>query len=132
MRISDWSSDVCSADLVVLQSVRGTAGSGGHFDPMRQEQADGADTLEWVRSQPWFAGTLYTFGGSYLGNVQWAMASANPGAIDAAAMAVTLSNFRDELRNGGGYTLEGKLAWSLSMQEQIGRASCRERVFTYE
>lgn len=105
---------------VVLQSVRGTAGSGGAFDPMRQERADGADTLEWVRSQPWFSGRLYTFGGSYLGNTQWAMASANPDAIDAAAMAVTLSNFRDELRNGGGYTLEGTLAWSQTMQVHTG------------
>lgn len=117
---------------VILQSVRGTAGSGGRFDPMRQERSDGADTIDWVRAQPWFAGTLYTFGGSYLGNVQWAMASINPGAIDAAAMAVTLSNFCDELRNGGGYTLEGTLAWSLTMQAQtnveMGRRGFRAKL----
>jgi putative CocE/NonD family hydrolase len=37
---------------VVLQSVRGTFGSGGVFEPMSHEVADGADTVEWLRRQP--------------------------------------------------------------------------------
>ena len=80
----------------VLQSCRGTSGSGGRFDPMRQEQADGLDTLEWTRAQPWFTGQLFTFGGSYLGYTQWAMAGAAGERIDAMALQVTLSNFRNE------------------------------------
>ncbi|WP_036530885.1 CocE/NonD family hydrolase, partial [Novosphingobium resinovorum] len=51
---------------VVVQSVRATDGSGGVFDPVRQERADGADAVHWVRDQPWFGGKLYLFGGSYL------------------------------------------------------------------
>lgn len=41
---------------VVLQSVRGTFGSGGVFEPMVNEAADGADTVAWLREQPWFTG----------------------------------------------------------------------------
>ena len=56
-----------------LQSVRGTFGSGGDFDPMVHEIADGADTVAWLRDQPWFTGTFATIGLSYLGFTQWAL-----------------------------------------------------------
>src|SRR5258708_33814844 len=42
----------------VIQSCRGTFGSEGEWDPIRNEQADGRATLEWVAAQPWFAGRL--------------------------------------------------------------------------
>lgn len=104
---------------VVVQSVRGTTGSGGEFVPMRQEQADGADTLAWVRAQPWFAGKLFTFGPSYLGNVQWAMAHEAPELMDGLALLMTLSNFRDELRGSGGFSLAGPLGWTHLMQDMV-------------
>ncbi len=43
---------------VVVQSCRGTFGSGGAFVPMRNEQADGHATLDWLAAQPWFDGRL--------------------------------------------------------------------------
>ena len=104
---------------VVVQSVRGTGGSGGQFNPMRQERCDGADTVDWVRAQPWFSGHLYTFGPSYLGNAQWAMASELPEALDGLALAVTLSNFHDELHSFGGFTLGGTLSWTQTMVQLI-------------
>ena len=58
---------------VVFQSVRGTFGSGGEFNPMADEIADGADTAAWLRDQPWFRGSFGTVGISYLGFSQWAM-----------------------------------------------------------
>ena len=58
---------------VVLQSVRGTFGSGGVFEPMVNEAADGADTVVWLREQPWFTGRFATVGLSYLGFTQWAL-----------------------------------------------------------
>src|SRR3954447_19405030 len=39
---------------VLIQSTRGTFGSGGDFDPIRREREDGLDTLDWVVKQPWF------------------------------------------------------------------------------
>lgn len=97
---------------VVVQSVRGIGGSGGEFNPMHQEADDGEDTLHWVRAQPWFGGRLYTFGASYLGNVQWAMASRAPELIDGMALQVTLSNFAEELRGHGALTQAGMLGWT--------------------
>src|ERR1039458_2691321 len=59
---------------VVIQSCRGPFGSGGTWVPFRNEKADGLATLEWIAKQPWFPGTLATFGPSYLGLTQWAVA----------------------------------------------------------
>lgn len=52
---------------VLFQSVRGTFGSEGEFDPFVHEVDDGADTVAWSRDQPWFSGTFVTIGLSYLG-----------------------------------------------------------------
>lgn len=104
----------------VIQSVRGTCGSGGQFDPMRQERKDGYDTLEWIRSQSWCDGRVYTFGVSYLGNAQWAMGMDGAEGIGGQAMGMTLSNFRDELLSFGGFTLEGMLGWTGLMRGMVG------------
>ena len=58
---------------VVVQSVRGTFGSTGDFEPMVHEAADGADTAAWLRQQSWFTGRFATIGVSYLGYTQWAL-----------------------------------------------------------
>src|SRR5213083_321171 len=60
---------------VVLQSCRGTFGSEGVFEPMAHERADGLDTIAWIKSQPWFDGNLFTYGSSYVGFTQWAVAA---------------------------------------------------------
>src|SRR3954468_23672303 len=59
---------------VVMQSCRGTYGSGGVFEPNFNERADGLATIRWVEQQPWFDGRLAMNGPSYLGGVQWAVA----------------------------------------------------------
>ena len=64
---------------VVVQSCRGTFGSGGEFVPVRNEQVDGQATLEWVAAQPWFDGRLVMWGASYLGMTQWAVAAGRAG-----------------------------------------------------
>ncbi|TCM16520.1 hypothetical protein EDF56_10799 [Novosphingobium sp. PhB165] len=104
---------------VVVQSVRATDGSGGEFDPVRQERDDGVDTALWVRDQPWFGGKLYLFGGSYLGFVAWALASERPDLVDGAALTVTSSNFAQALREGGGLALFTALSWTRQMHDSI-------------
>jgi uncharacterized protein len=104
---------------VVVQSVRATTGSQGTFDPVRQEEADGLDTVEWVRAQPWFGGKLYLFGGSYLGCTAWAIAKGAPEYVDGAALTMSLSNFRDELIEFGGLTQESMLGWTKMMQALV-------------
>jgi len=60
---------------VLIQSCRGTAGSGGTFAYARNEHDDGLATIAWIKQQEWFSGELATVGGSYLGFVQWAVAA---------------------------------------------------------
>ncbi|MGI0080068.1 MAG: CocE/NonD family hydrolase, partial [Nitrososphaerales archaeon] len=63
---------------VVVQSVRGTFGSGGEFDPEINEARDGIATMNWLKDQKWFSGKVAMMGPSYLGYVQWAIATNSP------------------------------------------------------
>lgn len=101
---------------VVVQSVRGTSGSGGTFDPVRQERDDGLDTVDWIRAQPWFGGKLFLFGGSYLGIVIWAIACEAPGKVDGAAITVTPSNISENILEGGGFAQGTWLGWTQMMK----------------
>ncbi|HUA20872.1 MAG TPA: CocE/NonD family hydrolase [Bryobacteraceae bacterium] len=101
---------------VVIQSCRGTGGSGGVFRPFFDEQNDGEDTVRWIEQQPWFTGDLALWGGSYLGNTAWAIGNSNAGArVKAAGLHVTLTNFRDRTFAFGGFTLEGSTEWTVTM-----------------
>jgi putative CocE/NonD family hydrolase len=101
---------------VVVQSVRGTFGSGGRFDPF-DERADGLATLRWLRAQPWHDGPVGTLGPSYMGLVQWAIAD----ELDAMAPSVTASQFRGMAYGGGSIALNTALAWMLVLQVQEQR-----------
>jgi putative CocE/NonD family hydrolase len=103
----------------VIQSCRGTFGSGGDWVPFHNEQADGRSTLEWVAAQPWFDGQLFTFGPSYLGLTQWAVAEGAPEFVRAMALTVTSSRFRDAVvYPGGGFALETGIAWLYQVNHQ--------------
>jgi uncharacterized protein len=105
---------------VLVQSCRGTGGSGGRFVPQRDEQRDGIATHRWVRRQPWFTGTVATHGESYLGYTQWAVAGRmrreDPGnAPDALCLDVTMADFGATTWNNGAFSLGGSLRWSRLM-----------------
>jgi len=95
---------------VVVQSVRGTFGSGGEFDPF-DERADGLATLRWLRAQPWHAGRVAMIGPSYLGLVQWAVAVPAGDELAAMAIQVSASQFYDETYAGGSVSLETIASW---------------------
>jgi uncharacterized protein len=104
---------------VIMQSCRGTFGSGGEFVPVRNEQADGQATLEWVAAQPWFDGRLVMWGASYLGMTQWAVAEDAPDFLRALSFQVTAANFRDSVvYPGGAFALETGLAWLHEIKNQ--------------
>src|SRR4051794_3516064 len=76
---------------VLLQDVRGRYGSGGVFEPYKQEGRDGDDTIEWAARQPWSNGSVGTFGLSYPGAVQWLAAVEHPPSLKAMVPAMTFS-----------------------------------------
>ncbi len=108
---------------VIVQSVRGTFGSGGEFDPFRDEIADGADTAAWLRDQPWFTGSFGTIGASYLGFTQWALLTDPPPEMAAAVIAVGPHDISGPRWGTGSFGLNDFVGWndSVSHQEDPGR-----------
>lgn len=109
---------------VLLQSVRGTFGSGGQFEPMANEVADGADTVAWLREQPWFTGRFGTIGLSYLGFTQWALLTDPPPELAAAVITVGPHDFNDSVWGTGSFAINDFLGWSdmVAHQEDPVRA----------
>ncbi|MBJ7339483.1 CocE/NonD family hydrolase [Mycolicibacterium sp.] len=103
---------------VVIQSVRGTFGSGGEFTPMIHEVADGADTVAWLREQEWFTGSFATIGLSYLGFTQWALLMDPPPEMAAAIISVGPHDFSESSWGTGSFTINDFLGWSDMMSHQ--------------
>ena len=64
--------------VAVMQDVRGRWGSGGEFYFLCNEADDGADTLAWMKAQPWSDGRIGTLGLSYTTALQQALAIRRP------------------------------------------------------
>jgi uncharacterized protein len=108
---------------VVVQSVRGTFGSGGDFSPFTHEIADGTDTAAWLRDQPWFTGSFATMGASYLGFTQWALLTDPPQEMAAAVITVGPHDLSGPRWGTGSFGLNDFLGWNdaISHQEDPGR-----------
>ena len=108
---------------VILQSVRGTFGSGGDFAPMVHEAADGADTVEWMRRQPWFTGRFATIGISYLGFTQYALLQDPPPELVTAVITAGPHDLSASAWGTGSFTVNDFLGWSnlVAHQEDPGR-----------
>ena len=98
---------------VVLEDVRGRYESEGAFDPLRQEIADGDDTLNWIAAQPWCNGKIGMVGGSYRGIVQWKAAlSGNPHLKAIFPVVSGDDDYRDRFYStGGAMKLGNRLEW---------------------
>lgn len=108
---------------VLMQSVRGTFGSGGLFEPMRNERADGLATLDWITRQPWFGGAIVLAGPSYLGLAQWAVAGNLPPEVKAMIPNNTESAFTLEFLRPDGLSLETPFGWGVMTDGQERRGA---------
>ena len=119
---------------MLLQSIRGTFGSGGEFEPMRHEITDGQDTVAWLRQQSWFEGRLATYGASYLGFVQWALAMDPPPELVAAIVHVGPHDFSRSAYRNGVFDLYNYVSWSdmVAHQENIGMLRAMARMTAAE
>jgi putative CocE/NonD family hydrolase len=108
---------------VVLQSVRGTFGSDGDFEPMVHEATDGADTVEWMRRQPWFTGRFATIGISYLGFTQYALLQDPPPELVTAVITAGPHDLSASAWGTGSFTVNDFLGWCnlVAHQEDPGR-----------
>ena len=103
---------------VILARCRGTFGSGGDLEPMLNEVKDGADTVAWMREQPWFDGRFAMFGGSYVGFTQWALLMDPPPEMVTAVIFTAPHDFHESLYAGGAFNLLTALRWSDQMAYQ--------------
>ncbi|HEY0756078.1 MAG TPA: CocE/NonD family hydrolase [Ktedonobacteraceae bacterium] len=97
---------------VLIQSIRGTFGSGGIFRPFVDEHDDGLATVAWLKTQPWYPGSFATNGPSYLGLVQWAIASEVGPDLKALAIQVSTAEFRSQTYPGEAFSLDTALSWT--------------------
>lgn len=90
---------------LVVQDTRGRGDSDGKdmvfLTDGWGELRDGADTVAWIRAQPWCNGTVTTMGGSALGITQVLMAGATQD-VAAQSMLVAASDFYGQLSYQGG------------------------------
>ena len=91
---------------VVNQSCRGTSGAGGDFEPFGQEIADGADSVAWLRRQPWFDGRFALWGASYLGHAAWAVMVEPPPELVTAVIAASAHDGHWVAHGAGAFSLE--------------------------
>jgi uncharacterized protein len=98
---------------VVVQDVRGRYESEGVFDPLRQEAADGDDTLNWIARQAWSNGKIGMTGGSYRGIVQWKAAlTGNPHLKAIFPVVSGYDEYRDRFYStGGAMKIGNRLLW---------------------
>lgn len=103
---------------VVLQSRRGTGGSGGTFALWGDEAEDGHATVAWLRGQDWFTGVLGTVGASAQSHAAAALAQDPPPELRAAVAIVPLHDPHAFFYTGGVLNLENALIASTSMAHE--------------
>lgn len=100
---------------VVVQDTRGRFESEGDWDPFRYEARDGYDTIEWAARQEFSDGKVATFGGSYLGNVQWQAAAEGPPSLVAIfPMVASTSLYHNSFYHGGAFKLALAAGWGIA------------------
>ena len=119
---------------VVLESVRGTFGSGGEFEPVVNEEHDGQDTVVWLRDQSWFDGRLATLGPSYMAYTQWAMAIDPPPELTAMVVQISPHDLAQAGMIDGAFQLTNLAIWTdlMAHQEGLGPVRGTVRLMTAE
>ncbi len=101
---------------IVYQHTRGRGDSEGVCTP-HDERNDGLDTLEIIRSLPFYNGEIYITGGSYLALVHMCYLNTNPHDIKAAALSIQADRmYYRNYTNGCCYKYCNP-AWWLNMLE---------------
>jgi predicted acyl esterase len=115
---------------VILQSARGTFGSGGTFQPMRNEREDGLATLDWVVKQPWFGDSIVLVGPSYMGYVQWAVADRLPPEVKAMIPQITESGLTLDFLRPDAFSLETPFGWGVMIDGQERRGAMLRQIIS--
>ena len=80
--------------VVVMNDVRGRYASEGTWRMLADDPNDGYDVVEWIAAQSWSDGKVGTFGTSYPGGTQHALAEMNPPHLSTMIPVDSVSNLR--------------------------------------
>ncbi|MBN4067280.1 CocE/NonD family hydrolase [Simkania negevensis] len=97
--------------VFIIQDVRGTSDSPGEFMPWTNEAKDSHDTFEWASQQEWSSGSIGTFGGSYLGGVQWYSATTKSPYLKAMVPMFISQNLYAAFIHKGIHHYQDLLLW---------------------
>jgi uncharacterized protein len=113
---------------VVVQEVRGRAGSESRWHPFVHERKDGEDCLEWVLAQPWCDGRLATYGTAYSAETALAIAALGRDEVKAVAVLGTGADYHDGwVYTSGAFELGWNVYWAyMTLSESIGRLDVDE------
>ncbi|NUR62494.1 MAG: CocE/NonD family hydrolase [Catenulispora sp.] len=103
---------------VLIQSWRGTGGSGGTVQPWRDVGPDGQATVAWLRGQPWFDGRLGLLGPSAMAYAAWALAADPPPELKAMVVHVPLHDPHSFFFRSGAFALEDALIAATAFETQ--------------
>ncbi|HVW67331.1 MAG TPA: CocE/NonD family hydrolase [Steroidobacteraceae bacterium] len=111
-----WLEFVSHGYAVVVQSMRGRYQSEGRFKPGRNVRSDADDTVSWIVQQRWSNGKIGSYGCSYPGDNQLALAATrNPHLLAAIPMAATTGLYTRgrpwEAFDGGVFELSETAGW---------------------
>jgi putative CocE/NonD family hydrolase len=92
--------------VVVANDVRGRYASAGTWRLIADDPDDGYDVVEWIAAQPWSDGKVGTFGTSYGGGTQHALAETKPPHLTTMVPIDAVSNCGiSGMRHGGAFEL---------------------------
>lgn len=101
----------------VNQEVRGVGDSGGEWQPMFNERADGLATLAWLVEQDWQDGNVALVGMSYLAAAQWVIADRLPPEVKTMVPMVFGTNAYAATYENGVFKPDVMTAWAAFMPE---------------
>lgn len=98
---------------VVVQDLRGRYESEGTFVFLGGDRKDGVDTLAWIAAQPWSNGKVGMYGCSYLGEVQYQLATQrDPRLAAIVPQGASAARYRGgSVVTGGTIELNSVVVW---------------------
>lgn len=107
---------------VAIQDVRGRGDSEGEFYPFRNEGADGAETIAWLRNHPACNGRIGMYGFSYQGATQLLAAAEQPEGLKCIAPHMTAADlYHGWFYHQGALRLASSLGWGIQMLREDAR-----------
>ncbi len=114
---------------VLIQEVRGRAGSQARWHPFVHEREDGEDTLSWTLAQEWCDGRLGTYGTAYSAQTALALAALGRDELRAVAVLGTGADYHNGwVYTNGAFELGWNVYWAyMTLGESIERLDVDEQ-----